>query len=65
VEVGTLVETAFSIALLGCFIWGVRFLLPKAIKERDSMALTCAVLVTVLSLFAWLLLGPPTRSVVF
>ena len=33
------VETVLSIATLGAFIWVVRYLLPKAVNERDSMAL--------------------------
>ncbi len=51
-----------SIALLGCFIWAVRFLLPKAVREQDGMALTCAVLTAALALLAWLLIGVSARS---
>jgi hypothetical protein len=43
-------ETVLSIATLGAFMWVVRFLLPKAVKEHDSMALTCAVLMAVFAL---------------
>jgi uncharacterized BrkB/YihY/UPF0761 family membrane protein len=56
-------ETALSIAMLGGFIWAVRVLLPRAVKERD--ALTCAVLTAILALLAWLLIGTATRSVIF
>ena len=53
-------ETVLSIATLGAFIWVVRFLLPKALKERDSMALACAVLSAILALLMWLLIGVST-----
>jgi hypothetical protein len=53
-------ETILSIATLGAFIWAVRFVLPKALKEHDSMALTCTVLMAVLALLMWLLIGVGT-----
>ena len=53
-------ETILSIATLGAFIWAVRFVLPKALKEDDSMALTCTVLMAVLALLMWLLIGVGT-----
>jgi hypothetical protein len=59
------IETALSIAMLGGFLWAVRFLLPKAFRERDPMALTSAVLTAVLALLGWLLIGVGTRSVSF
>jgi hypothetical protein len=55
-------ETVLSVAMLGCFIWTVRFLLPKAIKQHDRMALACVVLTAVLALVLWLLIGVSTRS---
>lgn len=55
-------ETALSIATLGVFIWVVRFLLPKALKDHDSMAITCTVLMAILTLLMWLLIGVGTRS---
>jgi hypothetical protein len=55
-------ETVLSVAMLGCFIWVVRFLLPKAIKQHDPIALTCVVLTAVLALVLWLLIGVGTRS---
>ena len=57
------VETVLSIATLGAFIWVVRYLLPKAVKERDSMALACAVLTAIVALLMWLLIGVGTRSI--
>jgi len=53
-------ETILSIATLGAFIWAVRFVLPKALKEHDPMALTCTVLMAVLALLMWLLIGVGT-----
>ena len=55
-------DAVLSIALLSGFIWAVRFLLPKAVREQDGMALTCAVLTAVLALLAWLLIGVSARS---
>jgi hypothetical protein len=55
-------ETLFSIAMLGAFIWAVRFLLPKALKERNALALTSAVLTALFALLLWLLIGVGTRS---
>jgi hypothetical protein len=57
-----MLETVLSIAMLAGFIWAVRFLLPQALKEHDTMALTCAVLTAVLTLLMWLLIGVGTRS---
>ena len=55
-------ETVLSVGMLGGFIWVVRFMLPKARKERDPLALTSAVLTAVLALLAWLLIGVAARS---
>jgi len=55
-------EILFSIAMLGAFIWAVRFLLPKAIKEHDALALTSALLTALFALLLWLLIGVRTRS---
>jgi hypothetical protein len=35
-------ETLFSIGMLGAFIWAVRFLLPKAMKEHNALAVCAA-----------------------
>ena len=55
-------ETLFSIAMLGAFIWAVRFLLPKAMKEQNALALASAVLTALFALLLWLLVGVGTRS---
>jgi len=57
-------ESGLSIAMLGSFIWAVRFLIPKAVNEHDILAVTCAV-TAVLALLTWLLIGVGTRSVTF
>ena len=52
-----MVEAAFSVAMLGGFLWAMRFLLPKALKEHDSLAIASAVVTAALALLAWLLIG--------
>ena len=59
------IQTLASTAMLGGFIWAVRFLLPRAINERDTLALTAALLTAVLALLAWLLIGVGVRSAAY
>lgn len=54
-------ESVLSIAMLAGFIWAVRFLVPKALKEHDVLAVTCAVLTAAVALLTWLLVGVGTR----
>ena len=54
-------ETLVSVASLAGFIWGLRFLLPRARREHDRLALACAVLTCVVALLAWLLIGVGTE----
>jgi hypothetical protein len=58
------IQTLFSITMLAGFIWAVRFLLPRAIHERDILALASAVLTALFALLAWLLVGVGVRSAV-
>jgi len=58
-------ETVLSVAMLGGIIWVVRDLLPRAVKDRDAFALTCAVLTALLALLAWLFIGVGVRAVRF
>jgi len=51
------VESAFSVAMLGTFLWALRFLLPKALKQHDPLAIISAVVTAALALLAWLLVG--------
>ncbi len=55
-------ETLFSVALLAGFIWVMRFLLPRAIKQQDWLALLSALLTAALALAAWLMFGIGLRS---
>jgi len=48
--------------MLGAFIWAVRFLLPRAMKEHSALALTSAVLTALFALLLWLLVGVGIRS---
>jgi hypothetical protein len=51
------VDAIVSTAMFAVFIWAVTFMLPKAIKSRDALALTSAVLTALLSLVGWLMIG--------
>lgn len=55
-------QTLVSVAMLGAFIWAVGFLLPKAIRAHDGLALTSAILTAILALFLWLWVGVGTRG---
>jgi hypothetical protein len=55
-------DTLFSVALLAAFIWAMRFLLPRAIKQQDRLALLSALLAAALALAAWLMFGIGLRS---
>jgi hypothetical protein len=55
-------EAMFSVAMLGGFIWAVRVMLPKAMKEQDTLALSAALLTAVLTLLAWLFVGVRVTS---
>lgn len=55
-------EILLSTAMLGGFVWAMKFLLPRAIAERDPMAITCAALTGMVALAAWLLLGVRASS---
>jgi hypothetical protein len=51
------VEVFLSVALLGAFLWAARFLIPRAIRERDLLALACAVMLAVVAILGWLWIG--------
>jgi len=55
-------ETLFSMALLAGFIWATCFLLPRAIKQQDWLALVSALLTAALAVVAWLMFGIALRS---
>jgi hypothetical protein len=52
----------FSVAALGSFIWVLGFLLPRALRQRDPLALTCVGLSAALALFLWLFVGVRIQS---
>jgi uncharacterized membrane protein len=52
-----MVEAALSVAMLGGFLWAMRFLLPKALKEHDPLAIVAAIMTAALALLTWLLIG--------
>jgi hypothetical protein len=55
-------EMVLSTAMLGSFIWSITFLLPKAFKQHDGLAITAAVITATFALLLWLLIGVRTRS---
>jgi hypothetical protein len=55
--IASMSETVASVATLGGFIWTVRIMLPKALKDRDPLAFGSAVLTALVALLAWLLIG--------
>jgi hypothetical protein len=50
-------EGVFSLTMLAGFLWAVRVMLPRAVKERDGLALTSALLTAALTLLGWLFVG--------
>ncbi len=57
-----LAETVFSVAMLGAFLWAVRVMLPKAMREREALAVTSAALTALAALLLWLLIGVRVAS---
>ncbi len=57
-----MVETVLSVATLGGFLWTVRYLVPKALKEHGPFALGSALLTAGLALLTWLLIGVSVSS---
>jgi hypothetical protein len=55
-------DAIISVVLLGGVIWAVRFLVPRAVKAGDALALASAVLIAVLALLMWLFIGVVIRS---
>ena len=49
--------------MLATFIWAIRFVFPAALRERDRLAWTCAVLTAAMALLAWLIVGVRVRAV--
>lgn len=55
-------EAALSVATLAGFLWATLFLLPKALREQDPLAIGSAVLTAALALITWLLIGATVVS---
>jgi hypothetical protein len=56
------VEVVLSVGALAVFIWTLRWMLPRALRERDPLAVACAVLIALLTLAGLLLIGVPVGS---
>lgn len=54
-------ESIASVATLGLLLWALRVLLPRAIRERDGLALTAAGLTILLAFLGWALIGVGVR----
>jgi hypothetical protein len=56
-------ENCATVAALGGALWAVRFLIPRAVRQKDPLALICALTFAALSLGLWLLIGVAVRGV--
>jgi hypothetical protein len=59
------VDLFASTAMFAVFIWALAFMLPRAVKSREPLAVTSAVLTAVLSLVGWLMIGVRAGSTQF
>jgi hypothetical protein len=50
-------DIVVSTGMFAVVIWAIRFMLPRAVRSRDALALTCGVLTALLSLIGWLMIG--------
>ena len=50
-------EGALSIATLAVAIWVTRFLLPRAVREDNALALTSALISLAIAVLLWFLTG--------
>ena len=46
-----------STALFGCFLWAVGFMIPRAVRRKDPLAITGSLLTAALALIGWGLLA--------
>jgi hypothetical protein len=51
------VEIVLSVVMLGAFLWAAAFLIPRAVRERDALAIGSALMVAALAILAWLWIG--------
>jgi hypothetical protein len=54
-------ENVASVAMLGLLIWGLSFLVPRALRDKDGLAIAAAVLTVLLALAGWALIGIAVR----
>ena len=54
-------ESILSVAMLGVVIWTLRFLLPRAIRDKDGFGLAVAVITVLLAFAGWALIGVGVR----
>jgi hypothetical protein len=47
--------------MLGVVIWTLRFLLPRAIRDKDGFGLVVAVITVLLAFAGWALIGVGVR----
>jgi hypothetical protein len=57
-----MMESVLSVAMLGGFLWAVGFLVPKALREDDRLAIGSAVLTAGVALLGWLLMAVGVTS---
>jgi hypothetical protein len=57
-----MMEAVLSVAMLGGFLWAVGFLVPRALKEDDILAIGSAILTAGVALLGWLLMGVAVTS---
>jgi hypothetical protein len=50
-------EGALSIATLAVAIWATRFLLPRAVREDNALALASALISVALAIWLWFIAG--------
>ncbi len=55
-------ELIGSVGMLGLFIWTCRFLLPRALRDRDSLGISAAIMTGLIGLAGWLLIGIAVRA---
>lgn len=51
-----------SVVMLAVLIWVFSFLLPRALRERDPLAVSSVVLAILFTFVGWLMFGERMRS---
>jgi hypothetical protein len=58
----TSVEPVLSWLVLSGLMWVTRYLVPKAVCERNVFGLICSILAALVSTIGWLLIGSVAHS---